>query len=81
MASLMTMQFLIDSLADHTGESVEMTSDFEDDLGMDSLERMEFGVKIESNFDIQIPSDVISGWDNLNEVATYLDSIGVTTPA
>jgi acyl carrier protein len=48
---------LISKQVDIPQEQVSLDSDFEADLGFDSLERVEFLMAVEEKFDIQVPDE------------------------
>lgn len=75
MASDKTKAYLIESLTELAGEPAVMESDFFNDLGMDSLDLLEYAMIVERDLKISIPDEVEEGFRNLNEVAAYLDSV------
>ena len=46
------------------------------DLGLDSLDHVEFIMKIEDEFHTEVPDDVGDTWKTVGDVITYLKSKG-----
>ncbi len=46
-----------------------------DDLGMDSLDAVELNMALEEEFDISIPDEVLAGFETVEDVVKYIDSV------
>ena len=75
----MTEQELLDKvraiIVDHLGvnpESVQAHTHLINDLGMDSLDAVEFLMEIEDAFDLSIPDEAGEGITTVNDVVGYL---------
>lgn len=55
--------------------SIDPEKDLKEDLGVDSLDLFEFIMACEEEFDVEIDTEEVSNFTNLNEVATYLEKI------
>lgn len=51
-----------------------LESSFEDDLGMDSLDRVEMVMEVEKHFNMSIPDEDSERFTTIGEVVNYLDS-------
>lgn len=63
---------IYDIIVDHLGvemSKIEISSRFDEDLGADSLDRVELGMAIEEMFDITLPDDDIT---DINTVADFI---------
>lgn len=58
------------------GADIRLTDDINDDLKVDSLDRIEFGMAIEESFGIEIDYAAFFTWRTLNDVVEYLAGIG-----
>lgn len=56
---------------------VELTSNFKDDLGADSLDLFELVMALEEEYDIEIPSEELENILTVEDVIEYLKSHGV----
>ncbi len=57
--------------------TVAVTSSFKDDLGADSLDLFELVMALEEEFDVEIPSEDLSGIATVEDVINYLRNKGV----
>ncbi|MFC3932691.1 acyl carrier protein [Streptococcus dentapri] len=57
-------------------EDFQVTEDtsFKDDLGVDSIDLMEFIVNLEDEFSIEIPDDDIEDVTKLGDILNYLET-------
>ncbi len=55
--------------------SIDPEKDLKEDLGVDSLDLFEFIMACEEEFDVEIDTEEVSNFTNLNEVAAYLEKI------
>lgn len=55
-------------------EDTNLESSFEDDLGMDSLDRVEMVMEVEKHFNMSIPDEDSEKFTTVGEVVSYLDS-------
>ncbi len=55
--------------------SIDPEKNLKDDLGVDSLDLFEFIMACEEEFDVEIDTEEVSNFTNLNEVAAYLEKI------
>ncbi|MFC1499230.1 acyl carrier protein [Verrucomicrobiota bacterium] len=51
---------LVSKQADISEEQISLDSNFQDDLGFDSLEQVEFIMAVEERFDIEVPDETAS---------------------
>lgn len=56
-------------------EAVTPDAKFADDLGADSLDKIELVMAVEEEFDIEIDDPVAEPWKTVGDVETYLNSI------
>lgn len=57
--------------------SIELSSNFKDDLDADSLDLFELVMTLEEEYDIEIPADDLSNIATVNDIVEYLKSKGV----
>lgn len=55
--------------------SIDPEKDLKEDLGVDSLDLFEFIMACEEEFDVEIDTEEVSNFTNLNQVAAYLEKI------
>ncbi|CDE44699.1 acyl carrier protein 2 [Clostridium sp. CAG:411] len=55
--------------------SIDPEKNLKEDLGVDSLDLFEFIMACEEEFDVEIDTEEVSNFTNLNEVAAYLEKI------
>lgn len=60
--------FVLDHLNDTLTETPTLESKLRDDLSQDSLERVEMGMTLEKNFNIDIPDEEIAKWNTVQDV-------------
>ena len=53
-------------------ESIEEDSSFDEDLNITDLEIEDLVTKLESKYDIQIPTDVISAFGKVADIVNYI---------
>ena len=56
---------------------VELTTNFKDDLGADSLDLFELVMALEEEYDVEIPSDDFANIATVEDVINYLKDKGV----
>ena len=56
---------------------IELTSNFKDDLGADSLDLFELVMALEEEYDVEIPSEELENIATVEDVMEYLKSHGV----
>lgn len=56
---------------------VEMTTNFKDDLGADSLDLFELVMALEEEYGIEIPADDLASIATVEDVVNYLKDKGV----
>ncbi len=56
---------------------VELTTNFKDDLGADSLDLFELVMALEEEYDVEIPSDDLANIATVEDVINYLKDKGV----
>ena len=54
---------------------IQPETNLKDDLGVDSLDIFEFIMACEEEFDVEIDTDVVSEFTNLQQVADYLQGL------
>jgi len=54
-------------------KKITQTTEFRGELGMDSLNRYEFGYAVEGEFDITIPDEKMQELDSINDYITYIE--------
>lgn len=57
--------------------TIELSSNFKDDLDADSLDLFELVMALEEEYDIEIPADDLSNIATVNDIVEYLKSKGV----
>ncbi len=70
-------QKVIQLVADHTKidiAKINTSTSFVDDLNLDSLDIVELMMKMEDEFDIQIPEEDAEGLKSVSDVVKYLES-------
>ena len=74
MASTMdkVKQIIIDQLGVEEAE-VTPTASFVDDLGADSLDRVELIMALEENFDLEIPDEQAEGLKTVQDAVDYIE--------
>lgn len=55
--------------------SIDPEKNLKEDLGVDSLDLFELIMACEEEFDVEIDTEEVSNFTNLNEVAAYLEKI------
>jgi acyl carrier protein len=63
-------------LVEHLGideDEIEGTSHLEDDLGADSLDRVELTMAVEDQFDLEIPDEDADDLQTVQQVVAYVD--------
>ena len=56
---------------------IELSSNFKDDLGADSLDLFELVMALEEEYDVEIPSDDLAELNTVGDVINYLKDKGV----
>jgi len=56
---------------------IELTSNFKEDLGADSLDLFELVMALEEEYDIEIPSEELENIATVEDVIEYLKAHGV----
>ena len=56
---------------------VELTTNFKDDLGADSLDLFELVMALEEEYDVEIPSDDLANIATVEDLINYLKDKGV----
>ena len=56
---------------------IELSSNFKDDLGADSLDLFELVMALEEEYDVEIPSEDLEKILTVNDVIKYLEDKGV----
>ena len=56
---------------------VELSTNFKDDLGADSLDLFELVMALEEEYDVEIPSDDLAELNTVGDVINYLKDKGV----
>lgn len=73
----MTFEKIRKVIAEHLdmkeGE-ISLTSNFSDDLGIDSLDIFEIVMELEDEFEVEIPSEDLEGINKVQELVNYIDS-------
>ncbi len=75
---------VIDRIKEHTGnialepiENIQLHSELINDLGLDSLDRVELAMELEKEFSISIPDIDIEEWNDIDDIhASVLKLIG-----
>ena len=58
-------------------DEMQLDTNFKDDLGVDSLDLYEIGMKMEDEFDVEIPAEELEDVATFEDVLNYLKSKGV----
>ncbi len=58
-------------------EEINMSTNFKDDLGADSLDLFELVMALEEEYEIEIPSDDLAEMNTVEDVVNYLKEKGV----
>ena len=58
-------------------EEMQLDTNFKDDLGVDSLDLYEIVMKMEDEFDVEIPAEELEDVATFEDVLNYLKSKGV----
>ena len=56
---------------------IELSSNFKDDLGADSLDLFELVMALEEEYDVEIPTDDLESINTVGDVINFLKSKGV----
>lgn len=56
---------------------IELTSNFKEDLGADSLDLFELVMALEEEYDVEIPSEELENIATVEDVVEYLKNHGV----
>ena len=72
-----TLDFIFEAIAEHNKKEIELTEDtaLVADMGLSSLEVMEFIETIEDHFDISIPLNILPDVSTLGDLAKELESL------
>lgn len=72
-----TLDFLITALAPNNRKQIELTEDtaLVADIGLSSLEVMEFIEKIEDHFDISIPLNILPDVNTIGDLASKVQEL------
>ncbi|AEB74729.1 acyl carrier protein [Clostridium botulinum] len=73
----MTFERVRKVMAEHlemNEEEIKLESDFQEDLGVDSLDIFEIVMEIEDEFDLEIPNEDIEDVKTVKDLVKYLDS-------
>jgi acyl carrier protein len=72
-----TLNFLCDALVDQNKKAIELSEEtaLVADIGLSSLEVMEFIEKIEDHFDISIPLNILPDVNTLGDLATKVQAL------
>ncbi|KEI01955.1 acyl carrier protein [Clostridium botulinum] len=73
----MTFERVRKVMAEHlemNEEEIKLESNFQDDLGVDSLDIFEIVMEIEDEFDLEIPNEDIEDVKTVQDLVKYLDS-------
>jgi len=73
----MTLDRVKKIMADHleiSEDEIRLQSDFQDDLGVDSLDIFEIVMEIEDEFELEIPNEDIEGVKTVEDLVKYIDS-------
>ena len=58
-------------------DEMQLDTNFKDDLGVDSLDLYEIVMKVEDEFDVEIPAEELEDVATFEDVLNYLKSKGV----
>lgn len=67
-------EIIVESIGCDEG-MIAMEVSLVDDLGMDSLDAVELNMALEEEFDISIPDEVLAGFETVEDVVKYIDSV------
>ncbi|ABK60405.1 MULTISPECIES: acyl carrier protein [Clostridium] len=73
----MTLNRVKKIMADHleiNEDEIKLGSNFQDDLGVDSLDIFEIVMEIEDEFDLEIPNEDIENVKTVEDLVKYIDS-------
>lgn len=73
----MTLNRVKKIMADHleiSEDEIKLESNFQDDLGVDSLDIFEIVMEIEDEFDLEIPNEDIENVKTVEDLVNYIDS-------
>ena len=72
-----TLDFLYDALKEQNKKDIELTEEtaLVADIGLSSLEVMEFIEKIEDHFDISIPLNILPDVNTIRDLATKVQAL------
>jgi acyl carrier protein len=57
--------------------TIDLNSNFKDDLDADSLDLFELVMALEEEYDVEIPADDLTNIETVNDIVEYLKSKGV----
>lgn len=66
---------IIDTVLGFTSDEITLESNIENDLGADSLDKVELIIECEKAFDIQIPDEKAESVQTIGDVVNLIDSI------
>ena len=71
------LDFLYEAIAPHNKKEIELTQDtaLVADIGLSSLEVMEFIEKIEDHFDISIPLNILPDVNTIGDLASKVQEL------
>lgn len=69
-------EIIAEQLSVDAGE-VELSSNFKDDLGADSLDLFELVMALEEEYDVEIPAEELENIATVEDVVEYLKAHGV----
>ena len=69
-------EIIAEQLSVEVGE-IELTSNFKDDLGADSLDLFELVMALEEEYDVEIPAEELENIATVEDVIEYLKAHGV----
>lgn len=82
MAKIRTNQEILEEIKTIVGEKIGMdsedindTDDFDNDLSLDSLDKIEILMECEKSFDIDIHDDLVDDCKNCKELADILQTL------
>ena len=68
------LQSLIADQLGVSGASITMDTNFEEDLGVDSLDIVELSLALEEEFDIEIPDEEVENIKEVGDIVKYIES-------
>ena len=68
------LQTLIADQLGVDGNSITMDTNFEEDLGVDSLDIVELSMALEEEFDIEIPDEEVENIKEVGDIVKYIES-------